>query len=1276
LLQVQCQVHPTLTSTEDALKYIEELILQLLSMLCVAQPRTVQDVEERVQKTFPHPIDKWAISDAQSAIEKRRRRNPLILPVDKIHPLLKDLLGYRIDHQVSMYIVAVLEYISADILKLAGNYVRNIRNEEIKQQDIKVAMCADKVLMDMFQQDEDTDFLSSGMLSCSEDASAADEQTYDDLVKGLIAEERQYLRELNLIIRVFREPLVSFPKLFSSCDVDSVFSRILDVHELTVKLLGLMEDTVEMTDERSPHPLVGSCFEDLAEEQAFDPYEIYTQDVLQPGYRARFMSVMSKTGAALYLQSIGEGFKEAFQYMLPRLLLRPIYHCLHYFELLKQLAEKSRDEEDRECLKQAITALLNLQSSIERTCSRNLPKRRPSEPVHRYNTNPMRTKHLALKRMKEIQKNIDGWEGRDIGQCCSQLLFEGLLMRVGAKNYRYVFLFDGLLVLCKQLAASRLPGGSSAEYRLKEKFPVRKARIHDKDDTPECRHAFEIVGSTLVMSAKTAEEKEGWMAALISLQYRSTLERMLDTALSEEEKERPLRLPLPVEYRFAEEDAEENVVFEDSVLTKSVIPIIRGGTVLKLIERLTYHMYADPNFVRTFLTTYRTFCKPQELLDLLIERFKIPDPKPSDADRLALEQGEQPMSAELKRFRKEYVQPVQLRVLNVCRHWVDHHFYDFERDPKLLSKLEDFIRDVKGKSMRKWIESITKIIQRKTQAQANGPSHNLTFESPPPPVEWHISRPGQVETFEILTLHPIEIARQLTLIESDLYRAVQPSELVGSVWTKEEKEINSPNLLRMIRHTTNLSLWLEKCIVEAENLEERVAVITRIIEIVQVFVELNNFNGTLAIVSAMNSVPVYRLDHTFEARILPESKKKVLEEAVELSEDHFKKYQAKLRSINPPCVPFLGIYLTNILKTEEGNPDFLKGHTKELINFSKRRKVAEITGEIQQYQNQPYCLRGDVDIRRFFENLNPMNSTTEKDFMDYLFNKSLTIEPRNAKQLPRFVSTAGGKMVTVPTSLYSYGVLQIFYYPFLPDSKPNPNVPTSGACLKQANKQTAFYIYNAVCRYFDKLFSIIKSTKYTSIYYPLAKVPSVAGQCRVSHPNPSSPSSQPPPSGLLLHLFPSIHSPPLPPHTISLQIPTPPLPSPTPSLLTPFPSLLPPSPPYSHPTPHLPHSTTSPSPYRLPPHSLPSLLPPPKFSSFPQLNSHLNVHNKEIPPFVSSSLLSTPTPLLTLPPPPSPTSLLHKLVFTGSIYQVDVYMITSKKRSEKKSQEFRRWPPD
>lgn len=998
LRKVQLQVHPNLSANEDALQYIEELILQLLNMLCVSQPRTVADVEERIQKTFPYPIDKWAMADAQSAIEKRKRRNPLLFPVDKIHPLLKEVLGYKIDYHVSLYIVAVLEYISADILKLAGNYVGNIRHFEISQQDIKVSMCADKVLMDMFDQEE------VGLVSqCTEGNSTTGVLNYDDLVRLEMAEERQYLRDLDLIIKVFRRAFLSSSKLFSPQDVDLIFSNILEVHELTVKLLGLIEDAVEMTEDGSPHPLVGSCFEDLAEEQAFDPYETLSQDILSKEFHDHFSNLMSRPTVALHFQSIAEGFKEAVQHVLPQLMMIPVYHCMHYFELLQQLQERSKDHDDREHLKQAQTALLNLQSSIERIYSKHHPRRKPGEPLYCLYSRTIRSKHLAIKRMNEIQRSIDGWEGRDIGQCCSQFILEGPLVRAGAKHERHNFLFDGLMISCKANQSSRMQG---AEFRLKEKFVLRKFRVVDREDSPELRFAFELVGRDeggAVFCARSAEEKSAWMSALFMLQCRSTLERMLDAELQKDEEEQPLRLPSPDVYRFTVRDSEKNIVFEQHTQSKTGIPIIKAGTVEKLIERLTYHMYADPNFVRTFLTTYRSFCKPQDLLTLLIERFEIPEPEQSEAELESMWNGDQPMAAELQRFRREYVQPVQLRVLNVFRQWVEHHFYDFENDPELRFRLEDYITNpmqLRGKSVRKWVVSINKIIKRKMQTQPNGISHNITFEAPPPPVEWHISRPGQVDTFDLMTLHPIEIARQLTLLESDLYRAVRPSELVGSVWTKEDKEKNSPNLLRMIRHTTNLTLWFEKCVVEAENLEERVAVMIRIIEILQVFQELNNFNGVLEIVSAINSVPVYRLEHTFEA--VPERKKRILEEAVELSQDHFKKYLAKLKSINPPCVPFFGIYLTNILKTEEGNPDFLKRHGKELINFSKRRKVAEITGEIQQYQNQPYRMAVENDIRRFFENLNPMGNMAEKEFSDYLFNKSMEIEPRNSKQPPRF----------------------------------------------------------------------------------------------------------------------------------------------------------------------------------------------------------------------------------------------------------------------------------
>jgi len=82
---------------------------------------------------------------------------------------------------------------------------------------------------------------------------------------------------------------------------------------------------------------------------------------------------------------------------------------------------------------------------------------------------------------------------------------------------------------------------------------------------------------------------------VISFVSYSTFDRLFDAKLREEELTIPVLRPSPDQYKFAEEDSDANIMFDEpESKSPSYGPgtLIKAGTIYKLVERLTYHEYA------------------------------------------------------------------------------------------------------------------------------------------------------------------------------------------------------------------------------------------------------------------------------------------------------------------------------------------------------------------------------------------------------------------------------------------------------------------------------------------------------------------------------------------------------------------------------------------------------------------------------------------------------------------------------------------------------------
>eukprot|EP01102_Stenamoeba_stenopodia_P023215 TRINITY_DN9920_c0_g1_i2.p1 TRINITY_DN9920_c0_g1~~TRINITY_DN9920_c0_g1_i2.p1 ORF type:complete len:887 (+),score=262.77 TRINITY_DN9920_c0_g1_i2:248-2908(+) len=399
---------------------------------------------------------------------------------------------------------------------------------------------------------------------------------------------------------------------------------------------------------------------------------------------------------------------------------------------------------------------------------------------------------------------------------------------------------------------------------------------------------------------------------------------------------------------------------------------IKGGTVTKLVAMLTHEHHLDPEYLLAFLLTYRSFTTPADFLEKLQQRFQIsPPPFIDDED--------------LKRFQETMQRPIRLRVFNVLKHWLTNHYYDFELDNQLVHSLIKFLDEVmEPAGMLSSAEQLRKLLRKKIKGATKQKQIMLDPERIPKPLH-----PVDIQNITFEEIDPKEVARQTCIIEQELYRAIRPRECLNQAWNhKTLKETAAPNILAMIRRLNRVAAFVTTTVVKCDNLKERAKKIERFITIAQHLRELHNYNAVQEILAGLTASPVHRLKKTW-ATMDPKlvEQFEVLKKLMS-SDGNFEAFRTALHSESPPSIPYLGMYLTDLTFIEDGNPDKL---ADGLINFAKRRRIAAVILEIQQYQQTPYALQPIPTI------INLLSGGLQGLDEKAAYNMSLMVEPRESK---------------------------------------------------------------------------------------------------------------------------------------------------------------------------------------------------------------------------------------------------------------------------------------
>ena len=371
-------------------------------------------------------------------------------------------------------------------------------------------------------------------------------------------------------------------------------------------------------------------------------------------------------------------------------------------------------------------------------------------------------------------------------------------------------------------------------------------------------------------------------------------------------------------------------------------PTLIGGAIDALIVHASGSTKKDLVYYEAFLTTYRTFISPKDLITKLLYRER--------------------------RFREKGCKKASQNAFFLLLRVVDELTGKVER-----SILEQLMKEVYrllvngdvvlGKILRdKMLPKCENYYRSRT---ASGTVHPMISVDPS-------------HKYTVLDFHAEELAKQLTLIDAKNFHNIEIPEILS--WGKEQKEELSPNLCIFTEHFNKVSYWCRTHVLSFEKQKDREQVYTKFLKIMKHLRRFNDFNSFFGILSALDCSAVRRLNWP---KHLPES----LSEYTALldSTSSFKAYRDALAVAEPPCIPYLGLILQDVTFVYHGNADELPDGK---VNFVKRWQLFNIVDNVRRFKLTSYDFEWNDQIAQLFAGMD--NFLSEED----LYDRSLKLKPR------------------------------------------------------------------------------------------------------------------------------------------------------------------------------------------------------------------------------------------------------------------------------------------